>query len=585
MSLLRLISRSVFAAFIIPFIVLFALFLQDVAYAQMFAQQAPGEVIQELEKERRQQELQRKEQQETKPPIIIEEQKAPPKAAAGPAEKVLVKKFRVEGNTLLSASEINAVAAPFEGKELTLEDMRNVADLITAKYRDKGYIIVNAFVPKQEIKENVVTIQVVEGKVESISVMGNKSYSTSFIENYLSVIYKDPSLKEDRLEKALVLLNDNPSLDVKAALKAGTAPGTTDVIAEVKDKFPVWGNIFYDNYGTSTTGKNRVGFGLGLGNLLTSGDALNLWGITGLDKIDVNALSYGRVDYSVPLGVYGTRAGIYYAHNLYEAAGDVTPLGLSGNADLAGVFISHPLIKTRDSTLSARLGFDYKDVREYALQQLFAKDNVRVATFGLFYDSTDRYLGKNFADVTYHQGISGFLGGSGNTDLNVSTVGAGGNFNKVTADALRIQKLPGYNSLILKGSGQYSSDPLFVVEQFLIGGAGSVRGWDPAQYAGDIGYSLTAEADLSPFFADNTIFGQKVGNTIQYAFFIDHGYVRRNNVQPGEDRQDYLTGAGGGIRLFAGSFFTLKADYGIPWVNNSFDTRKAVTYVQSMFSF
>jgi hemolysin activation/secretion protein len=440
-------------------------------------------------------------------------------------------------------------------------------------------------VPKQEIKDNVVIIQVVEGKVESISVVGNKSYSTSFIENHLSVINQDPSLKEDRLEKALVLLNAYPSLDVKAALKAGTTPGTTDVIAQVSDKFPVWGNIFYDNYGTSDTSRNRAGFGLGLGNLLTSGDALNLWGITGLDQIDVNALSYGRIDYSLPLGVNGTRAGIYYAHNLYEASGDVSPLGLQGNADLAGIFLSHPLIKTRDTTLTARLGFDYKDVREYALEELYAKDNVRVVTFGLSYESTDRYLGKNFADLTYHQGIADFLGGSGTNDANVSTAGASGNFNKVTADALRIQKLPGYNSLLLKGSGQYSSDPLFVVEQFLVGGAGSVRGWDPAQEAGDIGYSLTVEADLSPFFADDTIFGQKVGNTIQYAFFIDHGYVRRNNPQPGEDQQAYLTGAGGGIRLFAGKFFSLKADYGIPWVNSSFDTRKAMPYVQAMFNF
>jgi len=570
------------------FVVLAVLFSRNSVNAQVFAQTLPGEVLQQLERDRRDQELQQREKEQKKPPVIIEQKKEPVKPSAGPAAKVLVKKFKVEGNTLLGAKEINAVITPYEGKELTLEEIRNVADLITAKYRAGGYIIVNAIVPEQVIKDNVVTIRVVEGKIGTISVTGNKSYGTSFIEHHLSVIEKDPSLKEDRLEKALLILNDFPSLNVKAVLKAGTEPGTTDVTAAVTDKFPVSGSIFYDNYGTSETSKSRLGFGLNLGNLLTSGDALNLWGLTGLDQIDVNALSYGRVEYNAPIGIYGTKAGVYYAHNLYQASGDASILGLKGNADIAGVYVSHPLIKTMDGTLTARFGFDYKDVREYALEELTARDNVRVGTFGLTYDSTDRFLGKNFADVTYHQGMRGFLGGNGADDPDTSRIGADGGFSKVTGDVIRIQELPmipGYNHLLLKGSGQYSSDPLVVVEQFLIGGEGSVRGFNPAEKTGDTGYSLTAEAVLSPFFADNTIFGQKVGNTIQYAFFIDHGYVRKNMPQPGDYQQAYLTGLGGGLRIYAGKMFSLKIDYGIPRVNGSFETRQSMTYLQAMFYF
>lgn len=569
-----------------PVLLLFVLvgvFPRDVARAQVFAQQRPGEVIQQIERDRRQQELQTKEQQPPKPVVIEEKKEARP--PAGAIEKILVKKIRVEGNTLLNQNEIDPIVAPYEGKELSLEDMRNVADLITAKYRDKGYLIVYAFVPQQEVKDNTVVISVLEGKVGSITVTGNKSYSASFIEKRLAVVRKDPSLKEQTLERALLLLNDNPSLDVRASLKRGKDRAETDLTGVVTDKFPVSGRLFYDNFGTSTTSKNRVGFGLNLGNLLTSGDGVSLWGITGTDKLDVNALSYGRAEYSLPLGIYGTRAGVYYAHNLYEASGDVAPLGLKGNADLGGVFVTHPLIRTRDTNLSARLGFDYKDVREYALGEILSKDKVRVATFGLGYDSTDKWLGKNFVTLTYHQGIPDFLDGTGRNDLGVSRFGAKGDFNKVTAEALRIQKLPGYNHLLLRGSGQYSSDPLFVIEQFLIGGAGSVRGFNPAENTGDIGYSLTAEAVLSPFFADRNIWGQKVGNTIQFAFFVDHGYVRRNSPLPGDYKQAYLTGIGGGVRIYAGKYLSVKADYGIPKVDSSFETRKSVIYVQTMLAF
>ena len=305
---------------LVLFVMLAMVFFRNSVNAQVFAQAAPGEILQQLERDRQQQELQKKEKEQKKPPVIIE-QKEPVKPSVEPAAKILVKKFKVEGNNLLSTNEINALITPYEGKDLTLEEIRSIADLITAKYRAKGYIIANAIVPKQVIKDNIVTIKVVEGKVEAISVTGNKSYSSSFIEKHLSVIEKDPSLKEETLEKALLILNDYPSLNVNASLKAGKEPGTTDVIAQATDKFPISGSIFYDNYGTSTTSKDRVGFGLNMGNLVTSGDAVNLWGPTGVDPINVNDLSYGRAEYSLPLGIYGTKAGIYYAHNLYQATG------------------------------------------------------------------------------------------------------------------------------------------------------------------------------------------------------------------------------------------------------------------------
>ncbi|MCX5810337.1 MAG: BamA/TamA family outer membrane protein [Proteobacteria bacterium] len=527
----------------------------------------------------------KKEEAPKKLPVIEQEKEAPKKTPLLTDQKLLVKKFRIEGNTILNAEALHALTAPHEGKELTLEEIRNLADLITAKYRDAGYIIVNAFVPAQEVWDRIVVIKVVEGKVGEISVTGNKHYGSSFIEKHLARINKDPSLKEERLERSLLILNDYPSLNVAVSLKAGKTPGTTDVIATAADKFAMSGRLFYDNYGSNTTNKNRAGFALDIGNILTDGDIVNLWGITGLDKISINQLSYGRAEYSLPIGYNGTRAGIYYANNLYQATGDLTPLGYQGSANIAGVYVSHPFIKTREATLGARIGFDYKDIREYALSNLMTTDRIRPIGFGMSYDLIDRYLGRNFINVTYYQGIRNFLNGAGSNDPNVSRLGADGNFGKVTADAIRIQKLPGYNHLILRASGQYSSDPLFLAEQFMLGGTGSVRGFNPAEATGDIGYTGSIEIAVSPIFPESTVFNQKIGDTIKFAFFADTGYVRRNSPLPGENQQTYMTGIGGGVRLYAGKVLSLKLDYGIPKVDSTFETRESVTYVQGIISF
>ena len=582
MGMLKIICSRVFA---LSFFILIMGFPPAISYAQLFVQRGTGEVLQQIERDRQEQELMKKKETPQKPPVIEQEKEVPKKTPPLTGRKLFVKKFRIEGNTLLKPEVLYALIAPYEDKELAIEEIQDLANFITAQYRDAGYIIVNAFVPAQEVQDRVVVIKVVEGKVGKISVTGNKRYSSSFIEKHLARINKDPSLKEEGLERPLLILNDNLSLNVSVSLKAGKEPGTTDVVATAADKFPMSGRLFYDNYGSNITNKNRAGFALDIGNILTDGDVVNLWGITGLDKISVNQLSYGRAEYNLPIWYNGTRAGIYYANNLYQATGDLAPLGFQGSSNIAGIYVSHPLIRTREATLSAKIGFDYKDIREYALSDLMTTDRIRPISLGMSYDLTDMFLGRNFVNVTYYHGIKNFLNGTGKDDPNVSRLDANGNFSKITADAIRIQKLPGYNYLTLRASGQYSSDLLFLAEQFMLGGTGSVRGFNPAEATGDIGYTGSIELAVSPICPESTVYNQKIGDTIKFAFFADTGYVRRNSPLPGDNQQTYMTGIGSGIRLYAGKVLSFKLDYGIPKVGSSFETRKSITYVQGIISF
>ncbi|MBI5213154.1 MAG: ShlB/FhaC/HecB family hemolysin secretion/activation protein [Nitrospirae bacterium] len=292
----------------------------------LYAQERSGEVLQQLEKK----DIIPKERPKEPPEIKKEEKPKEVKEPVGP--KVFVKQFKVEGNTLLSPDIINSITSANENRELTLAQIQAVADLITAKYREAGYILSNAFVPAQDIKDGIVIIKIVEGKVGKITIDGNKSYSASFIEKHLAAVRKDPSLKEQTIERSLLILNEYPSLEVKAALQAGKEPGTTDITASVSDKFPISGSIGYDNFGSNTTSKHRMSAALNVGNIITSGDSIMLRGTTGLDRIDINKLSYGRVEYLMPIGGDGTQIGIYHANSLYKAGEDLTVLGIEGKA-------------------------------------------------------------------------------------------------------------------------------------------------------------------------------------------------------------------------------------------------------------
>jgi len=543
-----------------------------------FAQEQSGDVLRQLE---------RKEiTPEKKPPepVLVEKEKEPP-AKVEEGERIFVKQFNVQGATLIDAETLTARVAPFENRELTLQEIKLAAEMITNEYRRQGYLIVYAFIPPQEIREGIVRISIVEGRLGDIVVSGNTRYSSSFIQRHLERPRQEPSPTVQTIKRALLILNEYPSLAAKASLKAGKQPGTADMTVEVTDSWPISGGITYDNFGSRTVSKNRIGAWLHAGSLIAEGDLLMLRGVTGLDRIDLERLAYGKVEYAIPLTFNGTKLGAHLGNDIYEAAGSLTPLGLEGESVVAGVYVSHPIRKDATGTLEARFGFDYKDLSDYMLDSLNSRDKLRVFDLGATYRFFDRFQGSNFIGLSLYQGVRNLFGGTGKDDPGTSRPNADGAFTKCTADVVRVQKLPGYTHLRLRASGQVSWDRLFTVEQFGIGGMGTVRGFTPFLFSGDSGYALSAELQVSPIAPETRIFNWKLGDMLRFAFFADHGGVYRNDAQPGENTNDFLTSIGAGIRLYLGERFSLLLDWAVPNIGGTFKTGDSVTYVQAMVSF
>lgn len=557
-------------------IALFAVFVFFAAAAH--SQEPSGEVLKQLEKK----DTLPKKQGPSKPPVIEKQEKVRTEAileATGP--KIFVKTVKIQGAVLISQATLSAITDKYQNKELTLAEINEAAEAITGAYRQKGWLAAYTYVPEQEIKDGILIIQVMEARTGAVTVTGNKNYTTKFIRGHIEKIKREPSLNEHSLERGLLLLNDYPSLNVGASLKAGTEAGTTDVSINAQDSYPISGSISYDNFGTKNLSRNRMSFAIDKGNSLADGDDIKIIGTTGLDRIDLKKYSYGRAEYAIPVGYNGTKAGGYYANSLYRAGESLTPLQIKGDANTGGLYIAHPFIRTTGRNLSIRLGFDYKDVKDYLLGSIRSEDKIRDINLSLNYDGTDSLAGRNIIGIALHQGAGGFLNGSRKNDNNLSRLHSSNQFSRYTVDLARIQKISQYNQFVIKGSGQFANDPLFIAEQFSIGGAGSVRGYNPSAYSGDSGYNITAELQLSPVSPETNIFGQKLGDTVKIALFADNGKVYRNDLQPGETKSDCLTSIGAGIRVFYGKNFSVSMDYALPKQNIA----NSRTYLQAAMTF
>lgn len=458
----------------------------------------------------------------------------------------------------------------------TLEELKRIADAITAIYHVDRYILAKAYIPKQEIIDNVVTIAVVEGELGDIEIVGDGYYSKQFAENWFKRL-KGRAVREDEIERAVLLAGDIPALKATPTLRKGKKPGTADLMVNVSDTLPVKLSFDYDNHGNPLISRDRFAVSLQLTDPVI-GSTLSLLGISG-NSIDDTF--YGSIDYQLPINYRGTRMGARYLNADYlVGGGDFGILGIAGESEIAGVYVSHQCIRTRITNLKATLGFDYKHMFEYILDTQRSNDDITAAYLRIDYDGFDKYRGKNYLSLNYSHGFTNLLGSIGKDDPVASRVGADGRFDKFNMDYARVQRIWKDLTLLIKGSSQYSFNSLVYAEQFSIGGATSVRGHQLSKYTGDIGYLVSAEIySPLPFIGDKTIGRWKIAELFQAVIFGDHGGVYILDTIPGEAKDNYLTSVGIGARFYLFDRVNLALDVGYPVTGGGIKIEDEIVYI------
>ena len=474
---------------------------------------------------------------------------------------------------MISTEDLEAVAREFEGRELTLEEMSELVDLVTITYQERGYILARAFLPKQDIQDGVLEIAVMEGNIGKIEVTGQSHYSDRVIKRYYEGQLEEGVIKEKDLERALVLTNEVPNVKTDVILKKGEKTGDVDVVVNAKDtSWLTLGaglNFDYNNYGSPLTSQNRYGASL---NLVDHkfGTELFLRGVIG-DNVEDSALFLGT--YRIPVFKYGTSVELGYLRGNYLVGQNLADLGFDGDTAIFGGKIVHPFIAKKNNSFKFSLGYDHKDSRTKLQGEVSNIDELDVAYFNIDYEGLDRFLGKNIFNFSANFGKLDLFADKPPTRQNPSE-----HYERFTLSALRIQKLYGYTNLILRGFGQATNDRMVAIEAFVIGGYGTVRGYEPATYLGDSGYTLSAEINFAPpKLADKNVFNQKVGQMIQLAAWFDYGQVFVNEPIPGEPSENYLDGWGFGLRFFFKDRVTFKYDYAIP-IQQLADQPSAINY-------
>jgi hemolysin activation/secretion protein len=491
-------------------------------------------------------------------PRIADAQDAASVVEEKPSFDVL--EYRVLGNKLLTARQIEAAVYPHLGPGRNIDAVEEARRALEAVYRDNGYGTVFVDIPEQDVDSGIVRLRVTEGRLDRVRITGARYVANKRIRNALPALATGDVPNLPVLQDQLAKVNrQSRDRSVTPVLRAGRTPGTVDVELKVDDHLPLHGNVELTDRYTADTSRTRLSVNLSYDNLFQRLHSLSLQYQTAPEEPSESQVI--AATYVAPVGSRGNLFALYAVDTDSEVA-TIGTLSVLGKGRIYGARYILPLPDQPGLFQSISLGADFKDFDENVRldPETGLATPVQYLNWSALYSGT---LRSDRATTTFGGGISLGMRGFGNDAIEFEDkrLKARPNYWYLQANASHERALPWGTSLLARLNLQYSIEPLISNEQIAIGGASTVRGYLESEELGDMGFSSSLEL-RSPSLA--RFLGEHVRSLYFFTFF-DAGLVDVLHPLPQQGRRD-LSSWGAGLRFTGFGGLETGLDWAYPLV-------------------
>lgn len=188
----------------------------------------------------------------------------------------------IEGVTVYSPQELEVFYRHLIGREITLRTLYDIANQLSAQYRQDDYVLSRVVVPAQTVEGGEVRLQAIEGYIEGVDLPDSSLPSglQQRILDYSNPLSQEQPLRLSTLERSLLLINDLPGVTLASTLSPGTETGATRLRLTPRYE-AINAALGMNNQGSATLGPLRAQGGIFLNSLvLGTGEQLSLTGGT-----------------------------------------------------------------------------------------------------------------------------------------------------------------------------------------------------------------------------------------------------------------------------------------------------------------
>ena len=470
--------------------------------------------------------------------------------------KIVVKKFNIVGNRVLSPTEIDLAVQPYLFRPISFIELLEVQTAITQLYIDKGYITSGAFIPPQIIEDRTIKIEIVEGTVEAIKISGLNRLKESYIRSRLALA-TTPALNQDKLLNAIQLLQLDPLIaNISAELSEGVNPGSSFLEVDIEEADSTEINLSIDNYRSPSVGTIRRQIELKQQNLLGWGDNFHVAYINtdGSDSLD-------NLSYTFPINPNNGEIEVVHSRTYSEI---IEPpfdeLNIETNIHRYDFTYRQPLLQTPKRLVTIGSTFSYKNSENTLMGSPFPlsrgadkEGKTKISALRFFQEYSTRDQQQVFAARSeFSIGIDAF-------DATINDNLPDSKFLIWRGQAQYFRLLTSKINLLLKLNVQLANDSLVALEQFSAGGGLSVRGYRQDILLGDNGVFFTAEIRNTLLKIDEWDL------SLELIPFID--FAKAWNSDNVTINQNDLASLGLGLKLSISDRFNGRVDWGFPLID------------------
>ena len=445
-----------------------------------------------------------------------------------------VKDIVIDGAGVFSRDDLKPLFEGLLGREASLAEIAGVATQIERRYRAAGYLLAQAFVPRQRVRDQIFNIKVVEGAIANVLVEGAVDENLrGHLVRLMAPITLERPITQDVLMRALMLANDLPGVTATGVLRAAVAePGAADLVLAVEVRDQSYG-FSVGNRGTRFQGPWSTSSSAVFNGLLGRTEQIGVALTATPDLAQQRSLA---ARYTEPLGPPGLSGSLLGSVSDGAPGDSLKALRVKTYSSLIGARVAYTMIRLPDFSLAFDGGLALTSDRVRLLDSAFVADDLRIVDVGIGITGDGFDGGFGGFRFAVNRGLP-WLGATSGADPLRSRPGASGDFTRLSLDGRYQQPLGGDFSALLTLQAQAAMTPLPASQQFTLGGGRIGRGYDPSELANDSGWAagleLRYDVTMDPGFV----------TSLQPFVFLDSGKVWSYDP-PRDGRSLSSTGAG-----------------------------------------
>lgn len=478
---------------------------------------------------------------------------------------------QIQGLKLPGPIEVlrNRIDPIYLGQPLTMNKIYEIRAALNLFYRDYNAPVVLALVPEQTITNNVFQMVVIETRIDSIAVRGNKWFSDKEVMSNIS-LQKGGPVNASTVAQDLDWINRNPFRQSDVILRPGALEGTTDVEFWTYDRIPFRPYVGVENTGYDVTGRGRLLAGFNWGDAWKEGHLLSYQYTTSLDFGRFYAHTF---DYTVPI------KRLRHLWELFGGYSRVRPKmpffgvdNVGTNSQLSTRYII-PIPRQRKLLQEVRCGIDFKKTNNTLLSSdiiIFGgKAVITQAVIGYHLNYKEDIFRCSF-DTEVFWSPGDLFAYQSNKDYQTLRPKAKSNYIYWTYSFIPIIELPNKWTFAFTQRAQLANRNLLGPEQFGIGGYNTVRGYDMRDVNSDNALTASGELRTPPMRIVSAMKNIDIDEELRLIWFLDYGIGWNHQRINGEKASIYLLGIGPGLRYHIGTNLTAYLDWGIKLRDVSF---------------